>query len=1301
MTDTERRGADYQGLPTAATRQFALLVRAQVEPRKLDQLQTLLGTIAAETATHMRGDDVADPVVPFHQVTTLHFARFVVIADPDHPAATGGPPMLLLSTNYDGPEGDPEATERDARSRHLDELVDRAGAGLDRVFSHCAEYAGRTQLKAFLAQRHVAAATFYAGSSGRSRDQVLAEQALRLRIRDILDHQVLAAPAGRQQSPDAIRDEVIATLEAEGGAVPRFDAQPDLSARADRFDAWAKRIVVAVYVALVAGAVLLGSPWSWVVRALLAVAVVIPIAGVIAFRYKETHDDPFEPMENRAQHNRVADAAAQENLYYQNQLSHLVRIKPGIVRSIVLRGVFAFLQNRATNVFNKGKLGEIPSIHFARWAFLGKGQVLFLSNFDSSWQSYLGDFIDKASSGLTAVWSNTYGYPRTRWLLRAGSRDAARFLAWTRHHQLPTAVWYSAYPALSIVNLNDNTEIRRGVADRSAIDAKTWLFLLRSVDQLGADAAAGAQKTREPSLALDNIQGIILRGYGHKPAARYLMYQITGDCDKAALRAWLAGLKLTSAAEAPAIRNIRDPFVNVAFSHRGLRALELDSAVLEQFPLAFIQDSHHEYRRRVNGDVADNDSEYWEWGNADRPVDLVLLVFADTADQANSTSAALHAAASAWLTRVVEALEGFRLHGRKEHFGFRDGIAQPIVAGSGRPEQDDNTIAPGEMLLGHRDGYGNVFHGPISSAGFNFGRDGSFLVFRQLSQDVPAFWQFCASQAPVADAITVASKLVGRWPSGAPLLRHPDSDPDQVRFRDQDDFGYLENNSHNDRYGARCPFGAHVRRSNPRDWGTDANRDEALRLSRLHRIIRRGRPYGPAIDEQLRPAHMMTEASEPPPRRGLQFLAFNANIERQFEFVQQQWCNNPKLARLTSGSGPLLGPYRGVQRGDEPTTFTVQSNVAQHTLPELRGLDSFVRVHGSTYFFMPSLTAVRLLARDLVPVPPAATSLEQVPANEQVHIDALLRRLRAKLARQYQPGNTLRDAHPKMHGCVRATFEVPADLPDELRVGVFAETKAHDAWVRLSNADASVRDDAQKDVRGLAIKLVSVPGAKLLDGEENCHSHDFLLVTHPTFVTRDVATFAALVTAVGDGLWSTLKFFACNLGVLRDVRRSMATFPDLLAARYFSMTPYLFGDRAAKYALIPQQDAAYDDLDTSEPDFLRARLTDRLVLDAAPARFDFVIQFQKDPTEQPVEDSTVEWHSSFTKLATLTLHSEPFDTVERRRFGEQLAFNPWRCLAQHRPLGGINRARRQVYAALSKFRHERNLAPRQEPPPTG
>jgi len=338
---------------------------------------------------------------------------------------------------------------------------------------------------------------------------------------------------------------------------------------------------------------------------------------------------------------------------------------------------------------------------------------------------------------------------------------------------------------------------------------------------------------------------------------------------------------------------------------------------------------------------------------------------------------------------------------------------------------------------------------------------------------------------------------------------------------------------------------------------------------------------------------------------------------------------------------------------------------------------------------------VRLMSEALCRVSPA-DALEQIPPDEQLYIDQLLDALREKMKEDYAGKRTLRDAHPKMHGCVRALFKVEPGLDESLRVGVFREARTYQAFVRFSNAAATPTKDSARDVRGAAIKLLGVPGAKLLEGAEDCSTHDFLTVSAPEFVTAE--QFAALVEVVLRGKFQRLSYLLRNPRIGLQVLRTLAQHDSVLDIQYHSMVPYLFGDRAVKYSLRPNKAESFPSPQRSHRDYLREDLKYRL--SQSPASFDFLIQVQTDPKGMPIEDATKHWsegRSPFRKVATLEIPAQDFDTPERQLFGENLAFNPWRCLPEHRPLGGISRARRQIYRALSSFRHDRNTAVNREP----
>ena len=330
--------------------------------------------------------------------------------------------------------------------------------------------------------------------------------------------------------------------------------------------------------------------------------------------------------------------------------------------------------------------------------------------------------------------------------------------------------------------------------------------------------------------------------------------------------------------------------------------------------------------------------------------------------------------------------------------------------------------------------------------------------------------------------------------------------------------------------------------------------------------------------------------------------------------------------------------------------------------------------------------------------PTLELATEYPPANEQEHTDSLIRELRAKMERDYADSRTLRDAHPKIHGCVKAEFTVDGGLPPELAVGIFAEPRTFPAWVRFSNQSGTVSPDIKPDIRGVAIKLMGVEGEKLLPNETDSPNQDFILISDSRFVTKDVAQFDGLVKGLVGGLPRLIWYFLTHWRVGRNLFMSLRKYGNPLQIRYFSAVPYLLGDKAAKYSLTPRGAGETPIPKNPSDDYLREAMAKQLA--DGDVVFEFSVQFQRDPYRQPIEDPGITWSeeiSPFHKMGALTIPSQSFESPERMEFGDNLSFNPWRCVAEHRPLGGISRARKQVYQALSIFRHEKNQAPRVEP----
>jgi hypothetical protein len=323
---------------------------------------------------------------------------------------------------------------------------------------------------------------------------------------------------------------------------------------------------------------------------------------------------------------------------------------------------------------------------------------------------------------------------------------------------------------------------------------------------------------------------------------------------------------------------------------------------------------------------------------------------------------------------------------------------------------------------------------------------------------------------------------------------------------------------------------------------------------------------------------------------------------------------------------------------------------------------------------------------------------------EAAAVASIVAGLERTLAREYPPGTLVRrDAHPKHHGLVRAAFEVGEVAPD-LRHGIFAAPARYDAWIRFSNGAPRAQADAKKDQRGMAFKLVGVPGSKLLEDERDATTQDFLLASAPCFFIRDARSYDAFVTAASRtpairvlGYFFGWNPFAWRLHEFRALVAGLGRASDLLALQYWSQVPSRLGPHVVKYAARPLDPSPYGS-PGSTPDFLRERLAERLA--AGPARYEFLVQRHVDDRRTPIEDATVAWperDSPFERVATVTIPAQEFAGPAQMALAEQLSFTPWHSLPAHEPVGAINRMRREVYRAISVYRHRRNGVPRREP----
>jgi hypothetical protein len=331
-------------------------------------------------------------------------------------------------------------------------------------------------------------------------------------------------------------------------------------------------------------------------------------------------------------------------------------------------------------------------------------------------------------------------------------------------------------------------------------------------------------------------------------------------------------------------------------------------------------------------------------------------------------------------------------------------------------------------------------------------------------------------------------------------------------------------------------------------------------------------------------------------------------------------------------------------------------------------------------------------------LPTSTSSNEEVPANEDAATQQIVQMIEESVRAEAKNGLARRGAHAKAHGCVQAEFRVLDNLPEEARVGIFREPRAYPAWIRYSNAFGKMQDDSVGDARGMAIKLMGVERSE-------SGTQDFVMINHPVFLVRNAADYVEFQKALSED--SPVKFFFPSLnpfnfrlhefGIAIAIRSTKVANP--LNSRYWSTTPYLFGDTDTemKFSARPCGPASLF-AETTSPDFLRDNMQKHLA--QSEACFDFLVQLRKGSSKMPIEDPTIEWSekdSPFIPVARITIPAQAFTSPEQLAFCENLSFTPWHAIPEYRPLGGINRVRKTVYDTISRVRHELNGDKRLEP----
>ncbi len=818
--------------------------------------------------------------------------------------------------------------------------------------------------------------------------------------------------------------------------------------------------------------------WDWfriiggaLIATLAATAVILGLF-VAKLRWHETRDkSDTEP----ASIDQLKAIAKQEDRtgYVQNHFMAVGQLKAGpfrmLVHAIALWGIKMII----FFFYRPGFVIDMGTIHYARWWRLpGTRTSVFYANYDGSWESYLEDFITRARWGQTAAWSNWRGFPKTKFLVFKGAEDGDRFKRWVRTQQAIVPFWYTRFPDLTSDQIRTNALIHHGIArTRTDDQAREWLRCFGSMPRL------------ENKVEAHEVQSLVFRGMRGMNYSACLaiklppqtelklgkwMGWITGEemkLPKGSAEHKLAfqgGSKLRDGFDDQSVDNLwrlrqeyciafgdrvssdspdrKQRAAFLAYSAAGMRQVaKIGSDPLNEmfggFSPAFQMGMTA--RDRVLGDLSDAAPENWRWSDGENgagsAAEAAMLIYAESPEDLQ-TVVSLHVdllkcyGGSVVFQRDCEPGE---LGPDFEHFGFRDGISQPVIRGTARARKEvpaRDIVEPGEFVLGYESNQGflppspmvreeadimdilpslptrHLSRYPDFGAGQSvdgmrdFGRNGSYLVIREIRQDVDALNAFAlwASQMlagehndPMGEQPQypelfreagefpnqrwIKAKMVGRWPDGRPLVGNPLGDvaghnpthplamnklaksqqpaSDEIsrvlatRSEEfENDFSY----GTDDPQGFACPFGAHIRRTNPRDSKQPGAKDEQT-ITNRHRLLRRGRSYtdfeqGKMAIEGVDPGIEIAE-------RGLLFVALCADIERQFEFVQQTWINAPGFHGLENEPDPLIA-------ASTTSAFTIPTPAGP---VKLTTMDKFTEVKGGGYFFLPSRSALAFL----------------------------------------------------------------------------------------------------------------------------------------------------------------------------------------------------------------------------------------------------------------------------------------------------------------------------------------------------
>ncbi len=443
----------------------------------------------------------------------------------------------------------------------------------------------------------------------------------------------------------------------------------------------------------------------------------------------------------------------------------------------------------------------------------------------------------------------------------------------------------------------------------------------------------------ESPLPLADIQGLILRSYNMAAVRHFILRIDRADGAKDFIGKLVSGDEKICPQITGATQWQQKPSycVNIGFTYPGLKALKLreDFSFSSVYFQSFIDGAAA--RSRDMGNLGENAPEHWQGKLGTEEAHILLCVHAQDRDVLTSISEQLRTLFSQGAAiHELEYFDGDRLADDRVHFGFKDGIAQPVIAGVPTARQipaQESVIPAYRFVLMDDPDRTPYYEIPTPH---QLGLNGSFVAFQVLEQNVSGFEQFLQQQAAIIPPELLAAKMCGRWRNGVPLDLAPDTDI-QIDEDRLNDFDYAD-----DRQGFRCPVGSHIRRTNPRQSKIQGDVD-------IHRMVRRGMPYGPPYDPN---------APDDGIARGLLGMFICTSLHLQFEFVMTEWVDRGDFSGFLAPTSkdPLLG-----NNAPESSEFEIPI-AGQETPLKVAGFQQFITTRGGAYCFLPSITALKYIA---------------------------------------------------------------------------------------------------------------------------------------------------------------------------------------------------------------------------------------------------------------------------------------------------------------------------------------------------